>query len=421
MDRKSGFLNEALETQGWDEQLAEMAVSLREVVGHAYRRAPAVTRLFRAAGLEPGDIRGLEDLPKIPVTPKAKLVELQKADPPFGGLLAVPLSEVRRIFRSPGPIHDPQGVGEGWGWEEALFAAGFRSGDVSINTFGYQLTPAGMMIDESLGGLGCPVIPTGVGDRETQVEIMRTCGVKGFVGMATFLKQIGEKAQEMGVDPRRDLGLEVAFVTAEPLPETLRSSVEDLFGLTLRQGYGTADCGCLAYECYHKGGMHLVNRAIVEVVDPTTGQPVALGETGEVVVTLFNRAYPLLRFGTGDLSALDAGSCECGRHTPKLRGWLGRADQLVKVKGMFVHPGQLQGAFKGFPEVARFRAVVTREGSRDVLTVRVEAPGAEGEPLRGALEGRLREVLRIGAAVEWAPAGSLPADGKIVEDARTWE
>lgn len=420
MDRTTGFLNAALEQKGWDEQQAELSRRLRGIVSHAYEHAPAVRKLFRAAGLEAADVRGLEDLPRIPVTPKAKLVEMQAQEPPFGGLLAVPLSRIRRIFRSPGPIYDPQGVDEGWGWEEALFAAGFRPGDVCINTFGYQMTPAGMMFDDALASLGCPLVPTGVGDRETQVEIMKALGVRGFVGMASFLLQIGEKAKEQGLEPRRDLSLDVAFVTAEPLPDSLRSAVEELFGLTLRQGFGTADCGCLAYECFHKGGMHVVQRAVVEIVDPTSGQPMPAGETGEVVVTLFNEAYPLLRFGTGDLSALDFGECACGRRTPKLRGWLGRADQLVKVKGMFIHPGQVQGALKGFPQLERVRAVVTREENRDVLTVRIETSGPE-DALKGQLEAKLRDILRIGAKVVWAAPGELPTDGKIIEDARRWD
>ncbi len=421
MDRTTGFLNEALETKSWEEQQAELSRKLRDLVAHAYANAPYVRKVFDEAGVGPGDIQGVEDLPRLPVLPKAKLVEIQAQDPPFGGLLAVPLAEVQRVFRSPGPIYDPQGPGEGWGWEEALFAAGFRRGDVSINTFSYHMTPAGMMFDDALRTLGCPVIPTGVGERETQVEIMQRAGVRGFVGMASFLLQIGEKAREMGTDPRKDLSLEVAFVTAEPLPDSLRSAVEEMFGLILRQGYGTADCGCIAYECYHKGGMHVVNRAIVEIVDPSTGQPVPEGETGEVVVTLFNRAYPLIRFGTGDLSAFSPGECACGRKMPKLKGWLGRADQLVKVKGMFVHPGQLQQALKEFPEVKRFRAVVTRQDNRDRLTVRVELEGAPPEGLRDRLQDRLRQVLRIGADVEWAEPGSLPDDGKVIEDARTWD
>ena len=421
MARTTGFLNEALETRSWEEQQAELSRRLRDLVAHAYGNAPYVRRVFDEAGVTPGDIRGVEDLPKLPVLPKARLVEIQAQDPPFGGLLAVPLEEVQRVFRSPGPIYDPQGPGEGWGWEEALFAAGFRRGDVSINTFSYHMTPAGMMFDDALRNLGCPVVPTGVGERETQVEIMRRARVRGFVGMASFLLQIGEKAREMGLDPRKDLSLEVAFVTAEPLPDSLRSAVEEMFGLILRQGYGTADCGCIAYECFHKGGMHVVNRAIVEIVDPATGQPVPEGETGEVVVTLFNRAYPLIRFGTGDLSAFAPGECACGRKMPKLKGWLGRADQLVKVKGMFVHPGQLQQALREFPEVKRFRAVVTRRDNRDHLTVRVEVEGDRSGGLRDRLRERLRHVLRIGAEVEWAEPGSLPDDGKIIEDARTWD
>jgi len=420
MERSKGFLNEALERKSWDEQSAELAKRLGDVVTHAYANAPAIRAKFQEAGVEPGDVRSLADLSRIPVTPKARMVELQKADPPFGGFLAAPLGSVRRVFRSPGPIYDPQGADEGWGWEEALFAAGFRAGDVCINTFGYQMTPAGMMFDDALVSLGCPVVPTGVGDRETQVEIMRLLGVKGFVGMASFLLQIGEKAVEQGLDPRKDLGLDVAFVTAEPLPDPLRASVEGMFGLTLRQGFGTADCGCLAYECYHKGGMHLVNRAIVEIVDPTSGQAMPPGETGEIVVTLFNRVYPLIRFGTGDLSALDFGECPCGRQTPKLRGWLGRADQLTKVKGMFIHPGQLQAAFRDFPEVTRFRAVVTREGNRDVLTVRIEAGASAGADLQTRIEARLREALRIGAGVAWVETDSLPTDGKLIEDVRKW-
>ena len=420
MDRTTGFLNQDLEQRSWDEQRDQQALRLQDVIAHAAANAPAIGALLREAGVQPGDIKTLEDLAQVPVTPKAKLVELQKANPPFGGLLAVPLHQIRRVFRSPGPIYDPQGFDEGWGWEEALFAAGFRRGDVCINTFGYQMTPAGMMFDDALGALGCPLLPTGVGDREVQIEILRALGVAGFVGMASFLLQIGERAKEQGLDPAKDFGLKVAFTTAEPLPDTLRNSVESLFGATVRQGFGTADCGCLAYECHAKGGMHLASRAIVEIADPETGRPLGPGEVGEVVVTLFNKAYPLIRFGTGDLSAVDHGTCACGRRSPKLRGWLGRCDQLVKVKGIFLHPGTVQGALRAFPEVTGFRAVVTRAESRDVLTFKVETT-APDEGLRTRLGERLREVLSIGAEVEWAATGSLPTDGKVIEDLRKWD
>jgi phenylacetate-CoA ligase len=419
MDRTTGFLNEDLERKSWDEQRDLQASRLGEVLAHAARHAPAISDLLRSAGAVPDDIRSLDDLARLPVTPKARLVELQQENPPFGGYLAVPLHQVRRVFRSPGPIYDPQGFDEGWGWEEALFAAGFRHGDLCINTFGYQMTPAGMMFDDALGTLGCPLVPTGVGDREIQIEILRALGVAGYVGMASFLLQIGERAKEQGLDPAKDFGLKVAFTTAEPLPDTLRASVESLFGATVRQGFGTADCGCLAYECHAREGMHLASRAILEIADPETGRPLGPGEVGEVVVTLLSRTYPLIRFGTGDLSAVDHQPCACGRKSPKLRGWLGRCDQLVKVKGMFLHPGTVQTAMRAFPEVTRFRALVTRAENRDVLTVRTEAM-IQDDGLKARIETRLRDILRIGAEVEWAAAGTLPADGNLIEDLRKW-
>ncbi|MEW6487281.1 MAG: AMP-binding protein [Thermodesulfobacteriota bacterium] len=419
MDRTQGFLNPERETRSWDEQLAGMEAELGKLLPHAYANAPAVRAKFDAVGAAPQDIRTVGDLARVPVTSKMELVELQKKDPPFGGLLAVPLKEIAHVFQSPGPIYDPIARGEGWGFEEAYYAAGFRPGDLVVNTFGYQVTPGGMMFDDSLLKAGCAVVPMGGGERETQVEILRRLPVAGYLGMASFLMQIAEKAREIGLDPRRDFSLEVAWSIAEPLPPSLRQAVEDTFGCLCRQGYGTADVGCIGFECFHLGGWHLTSRAIVEIVDPTDGRPLAPGEIGEVVVTLLSHAYPLIRFGTGDLSALDPGACACGRRSPKLRGWLGRADQLVKVKGQFVHPGQLQGALKDFPEVRRFRAVVTREGSRDVLAVRVDAQ--PDDALKARLEERLREVLRIGATVVWAAPAQLPEDGKILEDARTWE
>ncbi|MFU8857101.1 MAG: phenylacetate--CoA ligase family protein [Deferrisomatales bacterium] len=419
MDRTQGFLNPEGETRSWDEQVAGLEAGLGKLLAHAYANAPAVRAKLDAAGVAPQEIRTLGDLARVPVTSKMELVELQKKDPPFGGLLAVPLREIAHVFQSPGPIYDPIARGEGWGFEEAYYAAGFRPGDLVVNTFGYQVTPGGMMFGDSMLKAGCAVVPMGGGERETQVEILRRLGVTGFLGMASFLMQIAEKAREMGLDPRRDFSLEVAWSIAEPLPPSLRQAVEDTFGCLCRQGYGTADVGCIGFECFHMGGWHVTSRAIVEVVDPTNGQPLPPGEIGEVVVTLFSQAYPLIRFGTGDLSALDPGECACGRRAPKLRGWLGRADQLVKVKGQFVHPGQLQGVFREFPEVERFRAVVTRDGSRDLLTVKVEGTSDAG--LQARLEQRLREVLRIGAAVAWVAPGTLPQDGRVLEDARTWE
>lgn len=419
MDRKTGYFDGPTETRSWDEHVAGLEAKLCRLVDHAYAKAPAVKAKFDAAGLGPRDVRTLADLARVPVTAKMELVEQQKTAPPFGGRLAVPMTEVAHVFQSPGPIYDPIGRGEGWGFEEAYYAAGFRPGDLVVNTFGYHVTPGGMMFDDSMVKVGCAVVPTGGGERETQVGILRRLGATGYLGMASFLMQIAEKAREMGIDPRRDLALQVAWSIAEPLPPSLRQAVEETFGCLCRQGYGTADVGCIGFECYHLGGWHLTSRAIVEVVDPTDGRPLPPGEIGEVVVTLFSPAYPLIRFGTGDLSALEAGGCACGRTAPKLRGWLGRADQLVKVKGQFVHPGQVQEAFRGFSEVRRYRLVVTREGSRDLLTARVAAPADDA--LRTRIEQRLRDVLRLGVTVAWAGEGTLPDDGKILEDLRTWD
>ena len=420
MDRTSGYLYPELETAEWDETLAGFDERLTHLIDHAWEHSPAIKERFLSVGAEPGDIRTVSDLEKLPVMPKSAMVELQAKNPPYGGLLAVPITDIAHICRSPGPIWDPKGRGEGWGWEEGLYATGFRPGDISINTFAYHLTPAGMMFDDGLRKLGCPVVPTGVGEKELQLEIMRALGVSGYVGMASFLLQIGEKAISMGLDPKKDLNLRAAFSTAEPMPDSLRGKVEDMFGLILRQGFGTAECGLLAYECYHKGGMHLSTRAIVEIVDPQTGKQLPMGEVGEMVVTLFDRTYILIRLGTGDLSAIDPVDCDCGRKSPKLRGWLGRADQLVKVKGQFVHPGQVVKTMAAFAEISKYRLVVTRLNERDTLTLKAEAPESV-QGLSEAIKKGLREGVRLGCEVELVGPGTLPDDGKVLEDARIWD
>lgn len=420
MDRTTGWQYPEAERASWDETLAGFETKLKALVAHGYANAPAIKEMMDAAGAKPGDIATLADLEKLPVTPKSSLVELQAKNPPFGGLLAVPMEEISYVCRSPGPIWDPKGRGEGWGWEEGLYAAGFRPGDIAINTFAYHVTPGGMMFDDGLQRLGCAVVPTGVGERDMQLEILKTLGASGYVGMASFLLLIGEKAIELGIDPRKDLKLRAAMSTAEPLPDSLRNKVEDMFGLILRQGFGTAEAGCMAYECYHKGGMHLSTRAIIEIVDPQTGKQMPMGEVGEIVVTLFDHSYILLRLGTGDLSAIDPVNCDCGRKSPKLRGWLGRADQLVKVKGQFVHPGQVTKSMAGLSEITKYRLVVTRTNDRDSLTLKAEAAAAP-EGLAEKITARLREGVRLGCAVEFVAPGTLPDDGKVLEDLRKWE
>jgi phenylacetate-CoA ligase len=349
---------------------------------------------------------------------------MQAEDPPFGGFLTVPVNQLKRIFMSPGPIYDPQGkAGSFWAWSEGFFAAGFRPGDIVINTFGYQMTPAGLMFEEPLLDLGCCVIPTGVGNTETQIKIMKDLGVTGFVGMASFLRKIGVAAREQGLEPTRDLALEIGYVAAEILTDALRQEVEELFGMRLFQGYGTADCGCLAYECREANGMHLTANAYIEILDPQTRKVLGPGEPGEVVVTLFNSTYPLIRFATGDLSAFTIEPCTCGRTAPRLTRIMGRVDQLTKVKGMFVHPAQAQAILARFPEVGKFQIIVTRESEVDRMKFQLELksdPDSETAFLE-KLSSAIQDGLKLRPELEIVAGGSLESTEKLIVDKRTWD
>ncbi|MCD6151351.1 MAG: AMP-binding protein, partial [Deltaproteobacteria bacterium] len=424
INRSDGFLNKERETASAAEWQSYNDEQVRDLCVMAYREAPAITKIFDDAGVTPDDIRGTADLAKLPVTSKSKLAELQAESPPFGGFLTVPVNELKRIFMSPGPIYDPQGrVPDFWGWSEGFYAAGFRPQDVVINTFGYQMTPAGLMFEESLLEIGCCVLPTGVGNTETQVQLMKNLGVTGFVGMASFLRKIGEKAREMGIDPRNDLQLEIGYVAAEILTDALRAEVEEMYGMTLCQGYGTADCGCLAYECREKSGMHFTSNAYVEIVDPQTGQPLGPGEPGEVVVTMFNPIYPLIRFGTGDLSAFTDELCACGRTVPRLTRIMGRVDQITKVKGMFVHPSQVDKVVAGFPQVAKYQIVVTREQNNDIMTFDLEMKEqpADADAFTKEFVAAVQDGIKLRPVVNLLPAGAITDDGKKIKDERKWD
>lgn len=392
-----------------------MTTPLEDLIAHLAAHAPAFAGRLREAGLTPADLRRPEDLRRLPVLRKDDLADLQAADPPFGGLLAVPLTALRRIFQSPGPIYEPEpDRPDPWRWAPALRAAGFGPGDVVLNAFSYHLTPAGAMFEEGLRAVGCTVIPGGVGNREQQVQAMAALGVNGYVGLPSYLKALLDKADEMGLTLR----VEKAFVTAEPLPPSLRAELRARGVQVVRQGYGTAECGNLGYECEQEDGWHIPEDAIVEVCDINTGQPLPPGEVGEVVVTLLHREYALVRFGTGDLSALNAEPCPCGRPTPRLVGWLGRVGDAVKVRGMFLHPRQLRQFMARFPEVQAWQAVVTRHEHRDELTLRVVAPQA-GADLAQRLADQARDALKFRLQVEIVEA--LPPDAPPILDERTWE
>ena len=341
--------------------------------------------------------------------------------PPFGGLVAVPPRALQRIFISPGPIYDPEGAGPNyWRMGRAMFAAGFRRGDIVLNTFAYHLTPAGSMCDEGLAALGCVVVPMGGGNTETQVQVLRDVQATGYVGTPSFLHTILQRGEEAGINPLQDLALEVAFVSGGMLPESLRTVMHQGYGVSVTQAYATADLGLIAYECHQRSGMHVAEDLILQIADPETGQPVPDGMAGEVVVTTFNRVYPLIRFGTGDLSVLDPAPCGCGRSTPRLTRILGRADDVTKIRGMFVHPSQLDVVMVEVPDVTRYQLVVRRAGFEDDLVLRIEAAGSPGDVV-ARLESRVREAIKLRTRVEVVPKGTLPQDGKKILDARTWD
>jgi phenylacetate-CoA ligase len=417
--RPGSMLDPGLETQPEGLRRAFQGARLAATVAHAYAHAPRVRRVLDAAGVRPEDVRGLSDLARIPVTRKDDLPRLQAEEPPFGGLAAASVEELARVFVSPGPIHDPQGQAtDFWRFRHALAAAGLNRSDVVLVSASYHLTPLGFMLDGAARSIGCTVIPGGVGQTELQARVAAHVGATGYLGTPSFLLSLLQKARETGAPLR----LESAFVVAEMLPESLRADIE-AFGVRVLQGYGTADLGCLAYECTEKGGWHLHPEAIVEVLDLETGAAAPPGQPGEVVATVFDESYPLLRLAIGDVAtfAPDA-PCPCGRTAPKIAGLLGRVGDAVKVKGMFVRGGQLEAVAKRFPEVKRVQAVVTREAQQDHLEIVAEvADPADAGNLAERLAEALREEIKVRGEVRLVPAGTLAPDAKRIEDRRVWK
>ncbi len=388
-------------------------MDLHDLVQHLAANAPAFARRLEEAGLRPEAIHSLEDLNALPVLRKDDLAAIQAADPPFGGLLAVPPSALRRIFQSPGPIYDPEpDIPDYWRWQSALQAASFAAGDIVLNAFGYHLTPAGAMFEEGLRAVGCTVIAGGIGNQEQQVRLLHDLKVNGYVGLPSYLKALMEKAAELDLP----LYLEKAFFTAEPLPPSLRQWFYDHGLKTARQGYGTAECGNLGYECEAESGWHIPEDAYIQICDINSGQPLPDGETGEIVVTLPLRDYALIRFGTGDLSAIDPRPCACGRSTPRLMGWQGRVGDAVKVRGMFLHPRQLRDFMARYPQIRAWQAVVTRRDHKDYLALHVVGGDAA---LAEQIAAEAPQVIKFRLQVVQVEA--LPADAAPIRDERTWE
>ncbi|MGA2314961.1 MAG: AMP-binding protein [Thermodesulfobacteriota bacterium] len=425
MDRTVGFFKKNLETMPHKKRIEYHNQKLRGIIQYAYKNSIAFKSKLDSVGLKPKDIQTIKDLEKIPITQKTELMELQKKNPPFGGFEGVPITEMRRIFISPGPIYEPgEADYDELGWAQGMYAGGFRPGDITINTFSYHMVPFALqMVDNSLHMIGCISIPMGVGNTEQQVNILKSFKATGFCGTPSFLLNIAEKAEEMGFDLKKDLNLKAGFVAAEMLPESLRSKLEEKFGMMIRQTYGTADVRCLGYECMKKNGMHIPDDKIVEIIDPETGKQLGPGKIGEIVATTFNKIYPLIRFGTGDLSILTETPCPCGRTSPRLLKILGRVDQATKVRGLFVHPGQVDEVASRYPQIAKHQLVIKRKEDKDEMIFRIEFKEEvlQPEKLKEEIEKTIRDVMKVRGDVQLVPKGTIPEGAKKIEDQRTWE
>jgi phenylacetate-CoA ligase len=408
-----------LEVRDPAEREQDLLAALPKQIAQAQTAAPAFANILD--GVKPADITSREALARLPVTRKHDLLERQKAErarDAFGGFSAIRFGpRMLRVFASPGTIYEPEGeASDYWRTARALHAAGFRSGDLVHNSFSYHMTPAGAIMESGARALGCTMFAAGTGQTEQQVDAIAELKPAGYTGTPSFLKILLEKAAERGIALP---SLTKALVSAEAFPPSLRDWIAER-GVTGLQCYATADVGLIAYETAAREGLVLDEGVIVEIVRPGTGDPVPEGEVGEIVVTTLNPDYPLIRFGTGDLSAVLPGQCPTGRTNTRIKGWLGRADQTTKVRGMFVHPSQVAEIARRFPEVQRARLVVEGEMGEDRMTLRLEC-ASEPEGLARRVAEAVRDVTKLRGEVELMEPGSLPNDGKVIEDARSYK
>jgi phenylacetate-CoA ligase len=402
---------DALETRDPVAREREQLARLGEIIARAMT-APGWAKHLE--GIDPKSVTSRASLATLPVMRKSDIATLQKAHPPFGGLNTTAPGRVRRLLMSPGPIFEPEGEGaDWWGAARAVYAAGFRAGHIVHNSFAYHLTPGGFILESGAHALGCAVIPGGVGNTEQQVDAIAHYRPEGYVGTPDFLKILLDTAQSTGKDASF---IKRALVSGAALPASLRQELGHR-GVAVLQCYATAEIGVIAYESDARDGMIVNETVIVEIVRPGTGDPVPEGEVGEVVVTSFNPDYPMIRLGTGDLSAVMPGVSPCGRTNARLRGWMGRADQTAKVKGMFVHPKQIAELASRHPELKRLRLVVGREAEQDSMTLLAESATSDAA-LEGAIAANLQSITKLKGIVKLVAPGSLPNDGKIISDER---
>jgi phenylacetate-CoA ligase len=402
---------DALETRDPGERERDLLTRLPDLMTLA---ATAPGWAAQLGDVDPHTIASRAALAKLPLLHKSELAQRQRKEPPFGGFNIAPPGRLRRLLMSPGPIFEPEGMGKDfWGAARALFAAGFRSGDIVHNSFAYHLTPGGFIMESGAHALGCAVVPGGTGNTEQQIEAIAHFKPSGYAGTPDFLKILLDAAAKA----RKDVSsLKRGLVSGAALPGSLRQELAGR-GVAVRQCYATADLGVIAYESEARDGMIVNEGLLVEIVRPGTGDPIATGQVGEVVVTSFNADYPMIRLATGDLSAILPGASPCGRTNVRLAGWMGRADQTTKVKGMFVHPAQVAEVARRHPEVGRLRLVVTRANEQDVMTLMAEAR-ALSEDTRSAIGATLLSVTKLRGEVQIVPPGALPNDGKVIADER---
>ncbi|MFC2122363.1 phenylacetate--CoA ligase family protein [Bacteroidota bacterium] len=414
---------DAKETMSIEERELYLNKRLSDTVAYAYQNAPAFKEKMDRASVTPDQINTVKDLEKIPITRKDDFSEYQKANPPMGGFLAVP--RAKTIFVSPGPIYEPEDYDEQFEiCAKALYATGFRPGDTAIITFSFHMVPAGIRMAETLTRLGVTWVPMGVGNTEIQLEVLRDLKVTCYVGTPSFLGLIIKRAEELGHDFRKDYYLKSAWFIAEMLSPSLRQSLEQDYGISCAQGYGTAEHGTLAYECPEKSGMHIPEELIVEIVDPATGQQLGPGEVGEVIVTPFNEIFPLIRYGTGDLSSYITEPCPCGRTSYRLTGVLGRVGEEVKARGMFIHPRQLQEVMSRFDQISQFQVVVSLHDNADVITINIELKDdtIDKKQLSTRLMKDFQNLCRVRPdKVEILASGTIPEGSKAILDQRVWK
>ena len=411
---------DALETRDPAEREAALMAALPRQIAHAQAHSAALGEIL--AGVDAAAVTSRAALARLPVTRKSELLARQQASraagrDAFGGFAAVRYGPAMpRLYASPGPIYEPEGTARDyWRAARAMVAAGFRAGDLVHNAFSYHMTPGAFIMESGAHAVGCTVFPAGTGQTEQQLQAIADLKPQAYLGTPSFLRILVEKAAEAGSDIA---SLKKGLVGGEAFPPSLRDWFSER-GLAVYQSYATADLGLIAYETAARQGLVLDEHCIVEIVRPGTGDPVAEGEVGEVVVTVFNPDYPLVRFGTGDLSAVLPGTCPTGRTNARIKGWLGRADQTTKIKGMFVHPGQVAEIVRRFPEVTRARLVVSGEMADDRMKLLIESAGAQG--LGERVAEAVRDVTKLRGEVEVVAPGSLPNDGKVIEDARSYK